>query len=119
MRAKKVMAGILAAYMSGMAALSPLAAQGLPAAGTGQTEQQLPDVIDPDTNQVFPLTPDQKRVLNGLVIKCEDDLVKQGKPEDVAAESCQHVIDQFIRDLKKAPPARGIPANRAPTAFLS
>lgn len=119
MRSKKIMAGILAAYMSGMAALAPLAAQTLSGPEAQQTEQELPDVIDTDTKQVYPLTPDQKRVLNGLVIKCEQDLTKLGTPEDVAAESCQHVIDDYIRALKKAPPARDIPAKRAPTAFLS
>ncbi|NBX66995.1 MAG: hypothetical protein EBQ96_08380 [Proteobacteria bacterium] len=113
MALKRFAAGILAAYMAGAAALSPLHAQNLPADGAQQTEQ-LPDVIDPDTGKVYPLTPDQKRVLQGFVIKCEDDLIKKGMPEDVASESCQHVINQYIRDLKKAPPEQKGPGENEP-----
>jgi hypothetical protein len=113
-RTARFAAGILAAYMAGAAAITPLYAQDLPADDTQQTEE-LPDVIDPDTKLIYPLTPDQKLVLRALVIKCENDLIAKGTPEDVAAESCSHVIDQYIRDLKKAPPLPDGPQNRALT----
>lgn len=112
MQLKRFAAGVLAAYMAGAAALSPLQAQNTPAPESMQAEE-LPDVIDPDTGKVYPLTPDQKRVLLALVIQCEQDLIKKGKPEDVAAEACIPVVDGYIRELKRAPQPKGA-SGRAP-----
>lgn len=82
-------------FMAGMLAFSMAWA-----ANAQDGAENLPNPTDPDTGLEYPLTADQKRVLNALVIKCQDET----RPE-IAAESCSHVVDEFVRKLKVAPPA--------------
>lgn len=81
-------------FVAGMLAIS------LSGAANAQDAADLPNPTDPDTGREYVLTTDQKRVLNALVIKCQDE-----SNPDIAAESCAHVIDDFIRKLKATPPA--------------